>query len=372
MVLVKVFFLLEKFGMKNLFASLLLVLGTISAFADSREDLYNQLIWDGTDQQWFEWWYTKVVLPDTRESFMVTMGVVNPADTEQRDQASKTFVSFGDFDAKTLVMDEFKNSEFKASRDATDVNIAGNTFTGNHFRGSVKGASFDFSIEKKWGYNGMGWGMFIKNLTNIGWYPAQADATCTGEYTSNGKTVHFENAPCYQDRNWGVSFPKWWAWIVSNHFKEDPTAALAIGGGMPKILGHEIYGGVTIGLNYQGKEYAFRPNDFAKVKTEICFGTWKVSADTLNYRIEVEAYAPPEKFMDLPFATPQGQIFHDLEALTGDVVVKLFKRESLFEPFKLVTLLTSDLAGIEYGAPGAENNFLSGSQSIFSTCKELR
>ncbi len=29
-------------------------------------------------------------------------------------------------------------------------------------------------------------------------------------------TYEFKNAPCYQDRNWGTEFPRWWAWIVSN------------------------------------------------------------------------------------------------------------------------------------------------------------
>ena len=67
-----------------------------------------------------------------------------------------------------------------------------------------------------------------------------------------------------------------------------------------------------------------------------------------NIKIEVVATAPKESFMDLQFLTPDGQIFHDYETLTGKVVVKLYKK-TLFG-WKIFETLQSNQTGIEYGS----------------------
>jgi len=54
------------------------------------------------------------------------------------------------------------------------------------------------------------------------------------------------------------------------------------------------------------------------VNFTINWGKWEVSAENgSNQRIEISAYAPPEKFMMLPFESPQGATFYDYEALLG-------------------------------------------------------
>ncbi len=311
-------------------------------------DRYNRLIWDGSDKSWFEWWYVKVVIPEQNESFYMTYGVVNPWDKTGKSNNALSFVSFGDFSQKRIDEEQLSVSDFTASKDEVLVRIGDNLLTDKHVRGKSKNSSFDFTITRKWSFNAMGWGMFIKGLTNIGWFPAQADARCTGEIITNGVPVRFENAPCYQDRNWGGEFPKWWAWIVSNQFKEDPTAALVAGGGRPKVLGREFYENVILGFNYKGKQYSYRPNDLNSVKSKICFGKWEVIAENKETRLELEATAPKESFMDLPFLTPQGEIFHDMETLSGKMTVRFY--EKTLVGLNLVTTLTTDFAGLEYGS----------------------
>ena len=331
--------------------------------ARSPEDHFNYLVWDQKDHPWFEWWYTKVTVPETNESFFVTLGMVNPEKNSGR--TGKAIVSIGDFKSNVIETEYLDLSSFSAKKDTLDVRVGSTSFSGNHFSGRVHESSFDFTIQNKWSFNAMGWAMFIPNLTNIAWFPAQADAVCTGKFETldpqhQKKTVEFNRAPCYQDRNWGESFPRWWAWIVSNHFNEDQDATLAVGGGVPKILGHELYEGVSIGFRYHKKNYTFRPNDLAKVSTEICFGKWKVQAEDPYHRIEINAYAPPEAFMDLPFLTPQGFMFHDLETLNGHLEVRLFERATPNEEYKQVVQLTSDLAGIEFGSAKTNKDNLFG------------
>lgn len=335
----------------------LLILSTFfmifSAF--SQVDQFNTYIWKGQAQKkWYEWWYYKVVIPETNESFYFVYGVVNPGDVEHKFTGTRAHVGAGDFNTKLIIDKHLPVSNFEASKVDTFVRIDGNTATDRHVEGNLENAkgetmSWDFSINKEWGFNAMGWAM-DDQITNIFWYPVQASAKCSGQVISNGKLHQFINAPCYQDRNWGVSFPKWWAWVVSNKFEQHPETVLAVGGGRPKYFGTNFkFEGVSIGLKHKGHEYAFRPNDLNLVKININYGTWEMSALNKTHKIEISAKAPKSKFMDLQFMTPDGYMFHDYETLTGEVWVKLYKRNGL--KFQLLDTLYSKYAGIEYGSP---------------------
>ena len=62
--------------------------------------------------------------------------------------------------------------------------------------------------------------------------------------------------------------------------------------------------------------------------------------------------------MDLIFKTPQGNLFHDWEALQAHLRVRLYKWSNL--KWKLVADLESDQAGLEYGSedPNPSPGFL--------------
>ena len=355
--------------MKN-WIILIFVVFVLSFTAKAKVDPYNTYQWNRPDNQsrnwnkpWFEWWYYKVVIPETNEAFYFVYGVVNPWDSEHKLKATRAYVGMGDFVARKTVDQNFNVSDFSAAYDETRVNVAGhNEATDKRAYGEIfneEGESFawNFSIEKKWSFDATGWATG-KNLTNIEWYSAQADASCTGEVLSHGKLYKFKNTPCYQDRNWGTSFPKWWTWIVSNHFEGHPDTALSVGGGNPILLNMRWpkIEGVAVGLKHKGVEYTFRPNDLNPVKIDIRFGRWEVEARNSKYKVEISAYAPKESFLDLQFMTPQGQVFHDYEALTGEVTVKLYKKKRARlgrigkTSYQLIDTLKSYHAGIEYGS----------------------
>ena len=314
---------------------------------------YNALIWNarnaatGRDKvdrsPWFEWWYYKIVLPESGQSFYTVYGVVNPWDEEQTQPASRAYVGFGNFSAKATLNEDFPVEDFYAAYDKTEVRIGANTLTDKEVSGELVDEegnlhSWAFTVEFVWEFNAMGWGLYVPKATNIGWFPAQASARCSGTISSFGVTHDFQDVPCYQDRNWGNEFPTWWSWIVSNHFE-----------GHPEILGVELLEGVCIGLLHQGVVYSFRPNHLNPVFVDMEFGRWELSAYGGGYKIELKAEAPRESFLDLVFQTPQGDIFHDLETLTGHVAVKLYRLQGV--RYELVADLMSDYAGIEYGSP---------------------
>ena len=319
----------------------------------SDADRYNTLIWDGKSQgDWYEWWYYKVVLPGTPEAFYFCYGVVNPWDIDQTRSVSRAYVSMGSFAAGETVEQDFTPAEFTAASDKTFIQIGDNVATDRAIKGRLltpggEEISWDLSLEKEWGFNAMGWALSQGWISNIFWYPAQAGASMSGRITYRGKTITLDHAPAYQDRNWGKSFPKWWTWLVSNHFKDSPGTTLAAGGGQPKLFpGTNLYQGAAIGFLYDGHEYVFEPADADPVKLDVHFGKWEVSARNHKHeRIEISAYAPREKFLLLKFMTPQGYVFNDYEALLGHITVKLYQDS------RLVADLKSDEGGIEFGSP---------------------
>lgn len=346
--------------MKTILSFLLL---SFSQSLLAQTDVWNTYQWNRKNElsgnsrvdkfPWYEWWYYKLVIPETGKSYFFVYGVVNPWDHANGLKGSRSYVGMGDFHQKIQIEEKFSIRDFNASYRETYVTVNGNIATDKFFNGSIKdetgkSSQWDIKINKKWSYNAEGW-MMGTMLTDIEWYPAQASASCSGTIIQQNETVTFEDVPCYQDRNWGKTFPDWWAWIVSNHFENNPGSALAIGGGKPRIRGRRTpIASVSIGLTHQGKDYSFRPIDMQLVQTDISFGKWRVIASGQKYKIEIEATAPKEQFMDLQFVTPTGEVFHDYETLTGKVSVKLYEKKGL--NFRLIADLKSNFAGIEFGS----------------------
>jgi tocopherol cyclase len=328
---------------------------------------YNALIWNRANVHltsdridtgpWFEWWYYKVVIPETGDAFYFLYGTVNPWDTAGADPNSNAYVAVGSFAAKQIVTQTYPAADFLAAYERTDVRIQSQRATDTSIEGSLVDdggeVSWQIQIAEPWPFNAMGWGLFVPEITNIFWYPAQADARFFGWVDFNGERYTFENAPGYQDRNWGRTFPEWWAWIVANHFDGHPDTALAAGGGRPTVFDvTDAIEGLAVGLRHEGNEYAFRPNAGARERFTINFGTWELEAENpAGYRIEIEATAPCDSFLDLIFLTPQGEHFNDFETLTGDLTLRLYKRTGFLGAcWQLLDTLHSDFAGIEYGS----------------------
>lgn len=343
--------------------SIIVLLLFISSSLMAQSDPWNTYQWNKKNEMagnaqvdkhpWYEWWYYKIVIPETGKSFFFVYGIVNPWDKDLSLKGTRSYVGMGDFSNKEQIEEKFSIYDFSASYTKTYVTINDNIAGDKFFKGAIKDelgntSEWDIKIEKQWSYNPEGW-MMGTMLTDIEWYPAQASASCSGSITNAKEKITFKNAPCYQDRNWGKTFPDWWTWIVSNHFENHPGTALAIGGGKPRVRGRRTpIASVSIGLTHQGQEFSFRPIDMQLVQTDITFGKWKVMAMGKKYKIEIEAFAPKEQFMDLQFITPTGEVFHDYETLTGKVTVKLYERKGL--RLKLLADLVSNYAGIEFGS----------------------
>jgi tocopherol cyclase len=349
---------------KQILLLLVFVVLHIPAFAI--DDPFNTYLWNRENalQQngeidsgdWFEWWYFKVVDPQTREAFFFTYGVVNPWGRDGGPGGAKAILQIGDFKSHSLIVKEFPIKTFTASYEKTALAIAENTATNQAIKGDVTKDGhhviWDLAIDRNWRFNAMGWTEGLRDVSGIYWYPAQASATISGVVNFDGREVKLVKAPGYQDRNWGRSFPKWWTWLTSNHFKDSPDSTLAAGGGAPEILNTIFLDGLCIGFKHGGREYTFRSFDLDKIDFDIHWGVWNVNAENgRGQRIQISAYASPEQFLTLPFQSPRGPMFYDYEALLGHMTVKLSRWSPVDGDWKVIADLVTEEAGIEWGSP---------------------
>jgi tocopherol cyclase len=339
---------------------------SVSAFA--QVDEFNTYQWNRANHlkgegkvdrgDWYEWWFYKFVVPETREAFYFIYGVVNPWDKAGTLKGTAAYLQAGDFKKHKMAEQLFPVEAFTAAYDKTAVSVGSHTATDKRITGAIvensgEEISWDLSIEKDWAFNAMGWGLNHPKISGIFWYPAQASATMSGWVKYHGRTIRVVSAPGYQDRNWGRSFPTWWTWLTSNTFKNSPGTVLAAGGGKPKIFNQFYFlNGLNIGLRHNGEEYIFRTTDGNKINFEIRWGVWEVVATNhKGEKIEISAYAPPEEFLVLPFRSPQGPIFYDYEALRGAMSVRLSKWSLETRSWVQLAALETTEAGIEWGSP---------------------
>lgn len=331
----------------------------------SAHDRFNTYQWRGGEKPWFEWWYYKFNIPGTDDAFCIIYGIVNPGDSTGKYPWSRAYTEVVNFRSGEIFSSVTDIKDFNASKQESFIQIGTNTAKTDLIEGNIvnkngDSVSWEIHIQNSWSFNAMGWGMYIPTATNIFWYPAQASALFTGIIRFGGNTYNFQNCPGYQDKNWGRSFPAWWTWIVSNHFRGNPNTAIVVGGGRPKILNiRDPIEGVSIGLKHKDKIYSFRPNDADNMNLDVRFGNWEIEAWNMKNKIRIRAWAPAEKFIDLMFTTPDGKIFHDLETLNGELKVELYERKWGKKKWHLVDTLYSDQAGIEYGTTNIENTHYS-------------
>ena len=346
------------------FTCALLSILFLSSAAFAEVDPYNTYQWDGKTNQWFEWWYYKVLDPQTNHSFYFCYGVVNPSTTNSPSPHARAFVSFGDFEQNLILKTEVPSNQFKASATSPFIQVGPHLATDQllsaAFSDQGHHVQWLFSIEKKAGWNAMGWGLPERGFFNIYWHPAQMDAAFQGTLDIDGKHYLFQNADGYQDHNWGTSFPRWWFWIASNSFVENPESSFVGGGGNAESpLGFPLPTALLLALSHEGQLYEFRSSEPEYVfNWDMHLGQWEITASNASHMLKVSAQSDPAQMMDLPFLTPEGKTFHDYETLNGNLHIELYKRKFFGYAWeKMIDLSTDNSAGLELGLDNPATHF---------------
>ncbi|KAF5198433.1 Tocopherol cyclase protein [Thalictrum thalictroides] len=299
---------------------------------------------DGSARKFFEGWYFKVGIPETRQSFCFMYSVENPAfrkklSTLEVATHGPRFTGVGaqilGADDKYICQFSEESKNFWGSRHEL---VLGSTFKAEEnmkppnrevppqeFRdrvsegfqvsplwhqGSIQDngrTSYAETVKSaRWEYSTRpvyGWGdVSSKQKATAGWLAAfpvfephwqicMASGLSTGWIEWDGELFEFENAPSYSEKNWGGAFPKKWFWVQCNNFEgADGEIALTAAGGLRELPGlNSFENAALIGVHYGGVFYEFVPWN-GVVSWEIApWGRWRISADNQRHKVELEA-----------------------------------------------------------------------------------
>jgi len=188
----------------------------------------------GMRAPYFEGWYFKLVDATEQHRLAVIPGVVhNPEGAEP----SHCFVQVLDGTSGRATYHRYPLTAFVAARDAFDVRVGPNHFTGAGMTLDIDDAqrtlrgSVQFSALQPWPVRPcspgiMGW---------FAWVPFMQcyhgvlglDHALRGNVTLDGVGIDWQGGRGYIEKDWGRAFPSAWVWMQCNHF-DQPGSSLTL------------------------------------------------------------------------------------------------------------------------------------------------
>jgi tocopherol cyclase len=292
----------------------------------------------GVDRAFFEGWYFRFTLPDSRESASLIYHVYDP-DAKDSKRASagaqvcapngkylyKTHPRPKDFEGSPRAL-EFglkydDGGYFETTREGTrhagSLTSAGESEDGPWSgKKSAREISWDITVTPLRGWGGgeganmvspAGW-MTALPVFEPHWQVTMAHGLASGWIETDGERVELCECPAYSEKNWGgAGFPlKWW-WAQCNSFPDYPDLSVtATGGNRGVVILPNVREDVgAVGVHFGDRFFQFVPAQQVEVDTsarygaesvleasavhwDIKWGSWNVSAVGERYECEIK------------------------------------------------------------------------------------
>ena len=234
--------------------------------------LLNPELFQGKNKKknYFEGWYYKIVNKDETQSFALIPGIAF-----DKDGVGHSFIQIIDSIEYNTEYYKFSVDEFIYSPDSLDVKIAGNHFMNNQIDVDLK--NDNYSVKGHLDFHAIQ--AFPKSFTRpgiMGPFSFVPFMECyhgvvnihheiSGSLMINDKLVDFTDGYGYIEKDWGKSFPKWWVWIQSNHFKDKDASLMFSIAEIPWLAHH--FTGFLCFLKLKDEMHLFATYTGAKIKT---------------------------------------------------------------------------------------------------------
>jgi hypothetical protein len=182
----------------------------------------------GRNRRYFEGWYFKIVSADRRTAMAFIPGISFSSDGLERHAFVQ--VMFGSENRSAY--HEFPAGDFLPDKRYFDLQLAGNQFSAAGMRLDLPGirGTVQFRDTRPWpkmlGAPGiMGWYSFVPTMECFHGIVSLNHAL-EGALELDGRAVDFTGGRGYIEKDWGISFPRAYAWMQSNHFDSADGASL--------------------------------------------------------------------------------------------------------------------------------------------------
>jgi tocopherol cyclase len=329
--------------------------------------------------RFFEGWYFRLTLPEVSESFAFMYSIEDPIGGQPYSGGAAQVFGPGDTylcrtmpdvsqfwaweDALGLGHWRSPSHELGCPRYLPAAEFAqgvqdGYQVTATHHQGRLRDpamgqtVSWNYEIQPVYGWGDpqrpqqatAGWLSHV-SIFEPGWQILMAHGLATGWIEWQGVRHDFEQAPAYNEKNWGGSFPQKWFWMHCNAFVDNPDLALTAGGGRRGVLWW-MESVAMVGIHYQNRFYEFVPWN-GHVQWRITpWGDWQISAQNGEYAVEVFGNSD-RPGLPLRAPTRQGLQFACWDTMHGHISLKLWQVNG--QNRRLLLEAHSDLGALEVG-----------------------
>ena len=283
----------------------------------------------------FEGWYFKLVNVGTKHRYAIIPGIFLSDDPNRH----HAFVQVLDGITGSVVYHRYPAEAFVAARDAFDIQIGPNRFSGDAIELDLdaEGQRISGRVE----FIGVRpWPVTLTSPGIMGWYGwvpfmecyhgvLGLDHALRGQFQIDGQRIDWTGGRGYIEKDWGSAFPEAWVWMQSNHFSA-PGSSLTASVAIIPWLGSS-FRGMIVGLWHEGRLYRFATYTGAKIEhLEIEDGRVLWVICDRRYRLEIKATRARGGLLAGPSKVDMG--VRVAETLQGTIQVRLSKRESNSRP----------------------------------------
>lgn len=284
----------------------------------------NRYHYDGFSDPYYEQWQFRVTGPDGR-AYLFIYGVQNPNAYEPNVGAAYVLALS---DGGRLAREWSPVKNFKGSIKECHLRIGGNTASTEHLAGHVRSdgqeAQWDLRLEVV-----EPWTTTMGSLTNIpflavNWYVGALRGKATGTITWNGETVRLDEAPFFQDHNWGDVYPTAYVWLQAQK-TGDPDWSLA-------LAGAQMDGAGGLFVWRRGDElWEWRTLDLKTriaVQPDPTAGSIRVELTNRKQRVVLLGEFAEDEPLDFPAPQSDGLTFYGRLAPAGRLKIELYEKQN--------------------------------------------
>jgi tocopherol cyclase len=283
----------------------------------------------GKTNRYFEGWYLKIVDKTEQYAFAFIPGI-----SMARDGKAHAFLQVLNGKQCTSEYHRFEASDFVPSEFDFNLQLADNQFSTQSLKinlPNIKGC-LTFQNTTPWtkmlGAPGiMGWFSFVPFMECYHGV-VSLNHTITGSLEIDGKSVDFGGGRGYIEKDWGISFPRGWIWLQTNHFNNDlnaPISLIASVAHIPFLGMHFI--GYIVGFWFKGKLHRFATYTGAKMKAQLVDNQVFLSFKDRQYQLDISATKAGTGNLISPI---QGEMTGKMsESLQAMIHIRFFEKDQL-------------------------------------------
>jgi hypothetical protein len=281
----------------------------------------------GKDNGYFEGWYFKLVDAAERIVFAVIPGLSRGLDGRHH-----AFIQVLDGKRCQASYHDFPVEKFVPSGREFHLQLGGNSFSARHVTLDLPELKGTLRLE-----NRTPWPKMLGAPGIMGWYSFVPFMECyhgvvslhhrlSGSLHVYGKPVDFSGGTGYVEKDWGVSFPRAWIWMQSNHFQPgEKICLMASVAHIPWLRSYFI--GYIVGFQWGEKLYRFATYTGAQMKASLGEQTVQLAFRDRRYRLEITGMQAPGARLVSPITgNMTGKVN---ESMQGTLHVRFFEKDQL-------------------------------------------